>query len=112
MTIARRLLILVAVPLLILGGLGLVVQRQLHSIESRSRFVAETQIGSLAALGNITRTFTEMRVNVRSALLTDDAGGAGRGRGRRSTRTGRDSSGGLRAVRRPLVARTIAIGGC
>ena len=48
MTIARRLLILVAVPLLVLGGLGLFVHRQLESIEARSRFVAENQIGSLA----------------------------------------------------------------
>ncbi len=72
MTIARRLLLLVAVPLLILGGLGLFIHRQLESIETRTRFVAESQIGSLAALGNITRSFTEMRVNVRNALLTDD----------------------------------------
>jgi PAS domain S-box-containing protein len=72
MTIAKRLMILVAVPLLILVALGLFVRTQLARIETQSRFLAETQIGSLAVLGNISRSFTELRVNVRSYLLTED----------------------------------------
>jgi hypothetical protein len=65
MTIARRLMILVALPLLILTGLGIFTKVQLAGIETRSRFVAETQVGSLAALGNISRSFAELRVSVR-----------------------------------------------
>ena len=69
MTIARRLIILLTVPLLILVGLGFFVYSQLESIESRSRFVAEMQIPSLAVVGNISRSFTEMRVNIRWYLM-------------------------------------------
>ena len=72
MTIARRLILLLAVPLLILVSLGVVARIQLTGIEDKSRFVAETQIASLAALGRITRSLTEMRVNVRSYLLATD----------------------------------------
>ncbi len=69
MTIAKRLIILLAVPLVALLGLGVFTRVQLSKIETRSRFVAETQIGSLAALGHISRSFSELRVNVRSYLL-------------------------------------------
>jgi two-component system, sensor histidine kinase and response regulator len=69
MTIAKRLIILLALPLLALVGLGLFTRLQLSKVETRSRYVAETQIGSLAALGNISRTFPELRVQVRSYLL-------------------------------------------
>ncbi|HEY2343480.1 MAG TPA: MCP four helix bundle domain-containing protein, partial [Chthoniobacteraceae bacterium] len=69
MTIARRLVILLAVPLVALVGFGLFAGLQFSRIEERSRFVAQTQVPSLAALGNISRCFTEMRVNVRDHLL-------------------------------------------
>ena len=69
MTIAKRLIILLTVPLVALVGLGIFTRLQLSKTEARSRFVAETQIGSLAALGDISRTFPELRVNVRSYLL-------------------------------------------
>jgi len=69
MTIAKRLIILLAVPLLALVGLGVFTRIQLSQVETRSLYVAETQIGSLAALGDISRSFTELRVNVRSYLL-------------------------------------------
>jgi CHASE3 domain sensor protein len=72
MTITKRLTILVALPLLALVGLGLFIKVQLAEIEARSRFVAETQIGSLAALGNISRGFAELRITVRSYLLGSD----------------------------------------
>src|SRR5256885_15570139 len=74
MTIARRLILLVAVPLVILLGLGILSRVQLTRIETRARYAAQTQVQSLAALGNISRTFTEMRVNVRSQLMARDAG--------------------------------------
>jgi two-component system, sensor histidine kinase and response regulator len=69
MTIAKRMLILLTVPLLALAGLGVFTRIQLVKIEFRSRFVAENQIGCLATLGNISRSFSELRVNVRSYLL-------------------------------------------
>jgi len=69
MTIAKRLIILLAVPLLALVGLGVFTRIQLSEVETRSLYVAETQISSLAALGDISRSFTELRVNVRSYLL-------------------------------------------
>ena len=73
MSIAKRLILLLAVPLVALLGLGLFLRIHLAQIEERSRFVAEAQIPSLAMLGNISRGFAEMRVNVRSHLLTTNA---------------------------------------
>jgi two-component system, sensor histidine kinase and response regulator len=70
MTIAKRLIILLAVPLLILVALGVFVPTQLAKIETHILFMAEDQTTSVAVLGNISRGFTEMRVNVRSVLLS------------------------------------------
>ncbi len=72
MTITKRLIILVAVPLLILIGLGVVTLLQLAEIEIRTRYVAEVQVGSLTALGNITGTLADLRISVRSYLLSGD----------------------------------------
>ena len=72
MTIAKRLILLLAVPLVALLGLGVFTRLQLAKIEARSRFVAESRIVALATLGNLSRGFTEMRVNVRSHLLASD----------------------------------------
>ena len=69
MTIAKRLVLLLAVPLLALVGLGVFTRLQLTTIETRSRFVADMQVPSLAALGNISRTFAELRVQVRNHVL-------------------------------------------
>ena len=69
MTIAKRLSILLAVPLVALLGLGLFIRFQLAEVESSSRFVSEEQIPSLAVLGNLSRTMEGLRVNVRSHLL-------------------------------------------
>src|SRR4026208_196588 len=69
MTIARRLLILLAVPLVALLGLGVFTRMQLSKIEERSRFVAESRVTALATVGNLSRSFAELRVNVRSYLL-------------------------------------------
>jgi signal transduction histidine kinase/DNA-binding response OmpR family regulator/HPt (histidine-containing phosphotransfer) domain-containing protein len=68
-TIATRLIALLAVPLVALLGLGVFTRLQLAQIEAQSRFVAESRIAALATLGNLSRSFAELRVNVRSYLL-------------------------------------------
>ncbi len=73
MTIARRLTILLAVPLVALLGLGVFTRLQLTKIERQSRFVAESQIASLATLGDMSRYFQELRVNSRNYLLVTNA---------------------------------------
>src|SRR4051794_2926805 len=74
MTIARRLILLVAVPLMILIGLGVLSSVELARVKARARYLADTQVQSLAATGHISRTVTEMRVNARSYLFaTNDA---------------------------------------
>src|SRR5262245_58735310 len=74
MTIARRLTILLTVPLLALLGLGIFTRLQLNKVETSSRYVAESRVVALATLGNLSRSFAELRVNFRSHLLaTNDA---------------------------------------
>jgi signal transduction histidine kinase/CheY-like chemotaxis protein/HAMP domain-containing protein len=74
MTIAKRLILLLTVPLVALLGLGVFTRLQLARIEADSRFVAESRIVAVATLGNLSRSFAELRVNVRSHLLaTSDA---------------------------------------
>ena len=72
MTIGKRLIILLAVPLLILVGLGIFFRMQLASIEEHTKFLAQTQIGSLATLGNISRATAEVRVSLRNYLLAKE----------------------------------------
>src|SRR5262249_32191331 len=69
MTIAKRLVILLAVPLLILVGLEVFTLFELSRIEGRSRFVAESRIEALATLGALTRSSTELRVDVRNYVV-------------------------------------------
>jgi two-component system, sensor histidine kinase and response regulator len=69
MTIAKRLILLLGIPLVALVGLGVFTRLQLSKIERQSRFVAEQQISSLATLGDISRYFQELRVNVRNCVL-------------------------------------------
>jgi signal transduction histidine kinase/CheY-like chemotaxis protein/HAMP domain-containing protein len=69
MTIAKRLILLLTVPLLALTGLGVYTRWQLTTIETRSRFVAELQVPSLAMLGNISRILAELRVQLRNHML-------------------------------------------
>src|SRR5262249_54136861 len=66
MSIAKRLTILLAVPLLALLGLGVFTRLQLATIEERTRFVAENQISSLSILGELSRDFEELRVRIRT----------------------------------------------
>ncbi len=72
MTIAKRLVVLLAVPLVALGGLAVFVHIQLEETESRTHFVAEIQIPTLAVLGNLSRSFAELRVNLRGYLIAPD----------------------------------------
>src|SRR5215469_11698191 len=69
MTIARRLVILLIVPLLAFVALGIFNWMEVANVENRARFVANQQIPSLATLGNITRSFAELRVDVRDYVL-------------------------------------------
>lgn len=69
MTIAKRLVVLVLIPLVIVTGLAVYISLEMSKIERLSRFVAVNQIQGLGTLGNISRSLTEMRVNVRSYLL-------------------------------------------
>ena len=71
MTIGKRLAVLVGVPLAALLVFGIFTRTRLSEIEERSRFVAETQLGSVAALGGISASFAELRVSVRNMLLAD-----------------------------------------
>jgi PAS domain S-box-containing protein len=74
MTIAKRLILLMAVPLVALAGLAIFTRVNLARVEERSRFVAESRIEALATLGHLSRSFAELRVNVRSYVLaTNDA---------------------------------------
>jgi hypothetical protein len=72
MTISRRLLVLVAVPLLALLALGLYTRSQLQSLEAHSRFVAQVQIASLTSLAGIHRNISELPMIVRNRLLESD----------------------------------------
>ena len=74
MTIAKRLSFLLAVPLVALVGLAIFSRLQLATVERQSRFVAEKQIPSLAALGNIAGRFAELRVELRNYVLAVDDG--------------------------------------
>jgi len=66
MTIAKRLTLLSAVPLVALIGLGTFTRVHWSTTKQRTRFVAETQVGSLSSLGDISRDFEELRVRIRA----------------------------------------------
>ena len=69
MTIAKRLMLLVAVPLVALGALGVYTRIQLSRIEERTRFVAESRIMALATLGNLSRSISDLRADFRNHVL-------------------------------------------
>src|ERR1700752_5426996 len=73
MTIARRLIVLLAVPLAALVALGGFTRLRLAEIEASSRLLAESRIVAVATLGNLARSFAELRVNMRSHLLATTA---------------------------------------
>ena len=69
MTIANRLILLLALPLLAMLSLGILVRIHLSSVGSNNQFLSETQIPTLAVLGNLSRSVEGLRVAVRSHLL-------------------------------------------
>jgi len=70
MTIAKRLILLLAVPIVALLAFGIFTRLQLGKIEERSRFVAESRLVALTTVDHLSRRFVEIRVNVRSYLLS------------------------------------------
>jgi signal transduction histidine kinase/CheY-like chemotaxis protein/CHASE3 domain sensor protein len=73
MTIARRLLVLLSIPLLTLVGLGIFMKIRLDQIEASGRFVSEKQITSLKVAATILHTFEDLRTDARGYLLAGDA---------------------------------------
>src|SRR5262249_17734822 len=69
MNLAKRLALLLAVPLAAVVPLGVILHLQLWTIEERGKFVSDMQVPSLATIGKVTRTFGEMRVGAREYLL-------------------------------------------
>ncbi len=65
-------MVLLAVPLLILIGIGIFTRQEMTRIEERTRFVAQSRLAALTRLGEISRIFAELRVCMRSFLLTTD----------------------------------------
>ena len=80
MTIARRILFLAALTPLVLVALGALNQFELVRVDEHSRFVVEKQVPSISSLGNVSRTFEEMRVALRDHVLATDPAGQGRSR--------------------------------
>lgn len=72
MTIAKRLIFLLAVPLAVLVAIGISSRMELKQIEESTRFVAESRIVSLARIGDISRTYTEMAIFTHNAIAEPD----------------------------------------
>ena len=72
MTIARRWLILLAIPVVALLGLGWFTAVKLAGIEARGRFVAGIEIGSLVTVAAIDRSYSSQRIILRNHLLSGD----------------------------------------
>jgi hypothetical protein len=69
MNIAKRLVLLLAVPLLVFLVIGGVLDLQRHTIEDCGKHVAEPKLPGVEALGNITHRHAELRVDRRDDLL-------------------------------------------
>jgi PAS domain S-box-containing protein len=72
MTVARRLLILMLVPVLVLLGLGLLHWHQLAKIEDHTEFLAENVTPSLAIIAHIGHDMVLQRESIGSHLLTEN----------------------------------------
>src|SRR5215467_5744394 len=72
MNLAKRLVLLLAVPLVALLALGGILDLQLRTIEDHGKFVADLQLPSVASIGTITRKHAELRVDLRDYLLAPD----------------------------------------
>ena len=69
MNLAKRLVLLLAVPLVALLVVGGILDLQLRAIEKRGTNVAELQLPSVAHIGIISRKQAELRVNLRDYVL-------------------------------------------
>jgi PAS domain S-box-containing protein len=69
MNLAKRLALLLAVPLVALLALGGMMDLQLRAIEDHGTFVADLQLPSVASIGHITRKRAELGVLLRDYLL-------------------------------------------
>src|SRR5262249_7287853 len=69
MNLAKRLVLLLAAPLVALLVVGGILDLQLRAIEKRGTYVAELQLPSVALIGNISRKHAELRVHLRDYLL-------------------------------------------
>ena len=74
MTIARRLIILLMVPLLAFIALGIFNWVEVENVKTRTRFVTQVQVPSLMVLGSLTRSFEEMRVAERNSMVATNDG--------------------------------------
>ena len=70
MTISRRLILLLAIPISAVCGLYLLGTIRLAGIEKQSR-IMQLQVDSVGALGSILRCFSEMRLDARDHLLAE-----------------------------------------
>src|SRR4051794_14061433 len=69
MNIAKRLVLLLAVPLVVFLALGGILDLNLKTIENRGTFVADLQLPSVELIGHATRKHAELRVDLRDYLL-------------------------------------------
>src|SRR5882672_9370608 len=72
MNIARRLTLLLAVPLAGLAGLAVFAHFELAELADRGQDLAGIQIPTLAVIGNVTRAYGELRVYARDYILADN----------------------------------------
>ncbi|HEY4299390.1 MAG TPA: response regulator [Candidatus Didemnitutus sp.] len=69
MNIAKRLALLLAVPLVVLTGLAVFVRLQLLAIEDRGQDMADIQVPTLAIIGKVTRAYGELRIDARDYIV-------------------------------------------
>src|SRR4051812_15207461 len=69
MNIAKRLVLLLAVPLVTFLALGAILDLNLQGIEKRGTHVVELQLPSVAVIGHIARKHAELRVDLRDYLV-------------------------------------------
>jgi PAS domain S-box-containing protein len=69
MNLAKRIVLLLAVPVVAFLALGGILGSQLRSIEDHGTFVADLQLPSVASIGHITRKRAELGVLLRDYLL-------------------------------------------
>jgi PAS domain S-box-containing protein len=69
MNIARRLIILLVVPLVAFIALGIFNWIEVENVKTQTRFVTQIQVPSLVTMESLTRSFGEMRVEERNSLV-------------------------------------------